>query len=208
MKAKVITLDSKDAGEIELNDAVFGLEMRKDILQRVVEWQRARARAGTHKTKQRNEVSRTTKKAYRQKGTGNARMGAAKTAPHHVGGGRAHGPVVRSHEYKLPKKVRQLGLKIALSTKQASGQLVIIDDAKVKDAKTKKISESFAKLGWKKPLIVTGSEMDESFALAARNVKGVDILPSEGANVYDIIKHKELVLTKVAVEQLEARLAS
>lgn len=207
MKANVITLENKAAGEIELNEAVFGLEARKDILQRVVEWQRAKARAGTHKAKQRNEVSRTTKKAYKQKGTGNARMGAAKTAPHHTGGGKAHGPVVRSHGFSLQKKVRQLGLKMALSSKQASGKLVIVEDLKAKDAKTKAVAASLAKLGWQKPLIIGGAELDAGFASAARNVKNVNVLPVQGTNVLDIIKHKELVLTKEAVDALQARLA-
>ena len=207
MKANVITLDNKTAGELELNEAVFGLPERKDILHRVVEWQRAKARAGTHKTKQRNEITGTTKKAYNQKGTGNARMGAAKKAPHHTGGGRAHGPVVRDHGYSLPKKVRSLGLKTALSVKLAAGHLVILDEAKVKDGKTKAVATAITKLGWKKPLIVTGPELDAGFVKAARNVKGVDVLPAQGANVYDILRHHELVLTKDAVDALQARLA-
>ena len=206
MKTKMITLDNKESGEIELNDAVFGLEVRKDILQRVVEWQRAKARAGTHKTRGRNEVSGTTKKAFRQKGTGRARQGTHR-ATQHVGGARVHGPVVRSHAYDLPKKIRALGLKMALSAKQASGELKIIDDAKAKDTKTAAIAKQFAKLKLEKPLFIGGAQLDEAFAKSARNIKGVDVLPLAGANVYDILKHKELVLTKEAVEGLQSRLA-
>lgn len=206
MKTKMITLESKDAGEIELSDAIFGIEARKDILQRVVEWQRAKARAGTHKTKGRNEVSGTTKKAFKQKGTGRARQGTHR-ATQHVGGARVHGPVVRDHGYNLPKKVRQLGLKMALSAKQASGELKIIDEAKAKDTKTSSMVKSFEKMGLSKPLFIGGAQLDEAFAKSARNIKGVDVLPLQGANVYDILRHKELVLTKEAVEGLQARLA-
>jgi large subunit ribosomal protein L4 len=205
MKAKVITLDAAASGEIELNEAVFGLPARKDILQRMVEWQRAGARAGTHKTKQRQEVSGTTKKMYKQKGTGNARHGA-KRAPQFVGGGIVFGPLVRSHAYDLTKKFRRLALKTALSAKQAAGDLVILNEAKLADAKTSVFVEKMAKLGWQKPLIVDAT-LDESFARAARNVKYVDVLPQVGVNVYDILRHKELVLTKAAVETLEARLS-
>lgn len=206
MKTNIVTLDNKAAGEIELNDAIFGLEARKDILQRVVEWQRAKARAGTHKTKGRNEVSGTTKKAFKQKGTGRARQGTHR-ATQHVGGARVHGPVVRSHAFDLPKKVRALGLKMALSAKQASGQLKIIDEAKSKDSKTSAIVKQFAALELTKPLFITGAAADAGFMQSARNIKGVDVLPLAGANVYDILKHKELVLTKEAVEGLQARLA-
>lgn len=205
MKAKVITLDAAASGEIELNEAVFGLPARKDILQRVVEWQRAKARAGTHKTKQRQEVSGTTKKMYKQKGTGNARHGA-KRAPQFVGGGIVFGPLVRSHAHELTKKFRRLALKTALSAKQASGDLVILSEAKLNEPKTSVFVEKVAKLGWTKPLIVD-AVVDESFAKAARNVKNVDVLPQVGVNVYDILRHKELVLTKAAVETLEARLS-
>ena len=205
MKAKVITLDAKAGGEIELNEAVFGLPARKDILQRVVEWQRAKARAGTHKTKQRAEVSGTTKKMYKQKGTGNARHGA-KRAPQFRGGGIVFGPLVRTHAYELTKKFRRLALKTALSAKQASGDLVILQDTKMSEAKTSAFVEKVAKLGWVKPLIIDVT-VDEAFALAARNVKNVDVLPQVGVNVYDILRHKELVLTKAAVETLEARLS-
>ncbi|MBN67390.1 MAG: 50S ribosomal protein L4 [Rickettsiales bacterium] len=206
MKTKVVTLENKAAGEIELNDAIFGLEPRKDLIQRVVEWQRAKARAGTHKVKNRNEVSATTKKPFRQKGTGNARQGSL-VGPHQTGGGKAHGPVVRSHAYSLPRKVRALGMKHALSAKQSAGKLVVIDDAKAKDAKTSAMASAFAALGWEKPLIIAGEQLDAHFVQAVRNLKGVDVLPSKGANVYDILRHKELVLTKDAVEALQARLS-
>jgi len=206
MKAQVVTLENKAAGEIDLLDAIFGLDPRADILDRVVQWQRAKARAGTHKTKDRSEVSGTGKKPFKQKGTGNARQGTLR-GPHQEGGGRAHGPVVRSHAYSLPKKIRALGLKHALSAKQKAGKLVVVDTLAVKDAKTKAVATSFAGLGLTKPLIITAAEVDAGFALAARNVKGVDILPVIGANVFDILRHKELVLTKDAVSALQERLA-
>ena len=205
MKLNVVTIENKAAGEVELADAVFGLEPRKDILQRVVEWQRAKARAGTHKTKTRAEVSGTGKKPFKQKGSGNARQGTLR-APNHEGGGRAHGPVVRSHAYNLPKKVRALGLRHALSAKQTEGTLVILDAA-AGEAKTKEMAKKLAALGWTKPLIIAGKEVDEAFAKAIRNIKNVDILPVQGANVYDILRHKELVLTKEAAEELQARLS-
>lgn len=206
MKTQVVTLENKAAGEIDLLDAIFGLDPRADILDRVVQWQRAKARAGTHKTKDRSEVSGTGKKPFKQKGTGNARQGTLR-GPHQEGGGRAHGPVVRSHAYSLPKKIRALGLKHALSAKQKAGKLVVVDTLAVKDAKTKAVAASFAGLGLTKPLIITAAEVDAGFALAARNVKGVDILPVIGANVFDILRHKELVLTKDAVSALQERLA-
>lgn len=205
MKLKVITLDSKDAGEIELADAVFGLEPRKDILQRMVEYQRAKARAGTHSTKTRSDVRGGGAKPFKQKGTGRARQGTSR-APQMEGGGKAHGPVVRSHAFDLPKKVRQLAMRHALSSKVKAGTLIVIDEAKCKDGKTKTIVGNIAKLGWKKPLIVAGVELDESFSRAARNIKGTDVLPVQGANVLDILKHNELVLTKEAAEALQARL--
>jgi large subunit ribosomal protein L4 len=205
MKMSVITLENKAAGELELSDAVFGLEPRKDILQRVVEWQRAKRRAGTHKTKTRAEVSGTGKKPFKQKGTGNARQGTLR-APQHEGGGRAHGPVVRSHAFDLPKKVRALGLKHALSAKRASGELLIIESADAGAGKTKTLAAQFQALGWVKPLIIDGAVVNEAFFKAVRNLKGVDVLPTQGANVYDILRHKELVLTKDAVVALQARL--
>ena len=205
MKMNVVTLENKVAGELELNDAIFGLEPRKDILQRVVEWQRAKARAGTHKTKTRAEVSGTGKKPFKQKGTGGARQGTTR-GPHQEGGGRAHGPVNRSHEYKLPKKVRALGLKHALSAKQAEGKLFVVDAFTLKDAKTKSVVKNFAGLGLTKPLFISGAEVDASFAKAINNLIGHDALPVQGANVYDILRHKELVLSKEAVSALEERL--
>jgi large subunit ribosomal protein L4 len=206
MKLNVVTLENKAAGEVELADAVFGLSPRKDILQRVVEWQRSKRRAGTHKTKDRSEVSGTGKKPFKQKGTGNARQGTLR-APQHEGGGRAHGPVVRSHAYDLPKKVRKLGMRHALSAKQAEGKLIVVDSIVVKAAKTKDVAAHFKKLGLTKPLIIGGATLDEAFAKAARNLVGVDVLPMQGANVYDILRHKELVLTKEAALALQARLA-
>ena len=206
MKAKIVTLDNKESGEIELSDAIFGLVARSDILQRVVEWQRAKKRAGTHASRTRSEVSGTTKKQFKQKGTGRARQGTHR-ATQHRGGARVHGPVVRDHGYSLPKKIRALGLKMALSAKQASGQLKVIDDAKVKDTKTAAMVKQFEKLSLTRPLFITGASVDEAFAKSARNIKGVDVLPVQGANVYDILRHKELVLTKEAVEGLQSRLA-
>lgn len=205
MKVNVVTLENKAAGELELNDTVFGLEPRGDILQRVVEWQRAKARAGTHKTKTRAEVSGPGKKPFKQKGTGGARQGTTR-GPHQEGGGRAHGPVVRSHAYSLPKKVRALGLKHALSAKQKEGKLFVVDALTLKDAKTKSVVKSFTTMGLTKPLFISGAEVDAIFAKAIGNLIGHDALPVQGANVYDILRHKELVLTKEAVNALEERL--
>lgn len=205
MKVNVITLEKKAAGEVELADAIFGLEPRADILARVVQWQRDKARAGTHKTKDRSEVSGTGKKPFKQKGSGNARQGTLR-GPHMEGGGRAHGPVVRSHATSLPKKVRALGLKHALSAKQKDGKLFVVDALLAKDAKTKSVVKNFAGLGLTKPLIITGSAADEGFVRSIRNAKGVNLLPVMGANVYDILRHKELVLTKDAVNALQERL--
>ncbi len=206
MKANVLTLDNKAAGEIELNDAIFGLEPRADILHRVVEYQRAKARAGTHKTKDRSEVSGTGKKPFKQKGTGNARQGTLR-APQHEGGGRAHGPVVRSHAVSLNKKIRALGLKMALSAKQKDGALFILDVASSKGAKTSNVAASFKKMGLTKTLIIDTVDANEGFGVVARNLKNVNILPTQGANVYDILRHKQLVITKDAVKALEARFA-
>lgn len=203
MKIAVVTLENKAAGEVDLADAIFGLTPRADILQRVVEWQRAKARAGTHKTKDRSEVSGTGKKPFKQKGTGGARQGTLR-GPHQEGGGRAHGPVVRSHAYSLPKKIRSLGLKHALSAKQAEGKLVVVDSLKA--SKTKEISAQLKKLGLAKPLFISADVVDAGFAKAINNLIGVDALPVAGANVYDILRHKELVLSKDAVAALEARL--
>lgn len=205
MKVKVTTLDNKAAGEIDLNDAVFGLEVRKDILHRVVRWQLAKAQSGTHKTKERNEVSFTTAKMYKQKGTGQARHGA-KSAPNFRKGGTVFGPRVRSHAHDLTKKFRKLGLKIALSSKAAEQNIFVIDSV-AGVAKTKDMVAKLQALGFTKPLFIDGAAVDAGFLKAINNIPNVDVLPSVGANVYDILKHKELVLTKEAVAALEARLA-
>jgi large subunit ribosomal protein L4 len=205
MKANVIKLDSKAAGSIDLDDAIFGLEPRADILHRVVRYQLAKRQAGTHKVKTRSEVSYSTKKIYRQKGTGGARHGA-RSAPIFRGGGVYKGPKVRSHAHDLTKKFRKLGLKHALSAKATAGELVIVDDATAKTAKTADLAKVMNNLGWKKALIIDGAEVNENFLLASRNIEGLDILPSQGANVYDILKSNTLVLTKAGAEALEARL--
>ena len=204
MKLDVIKLDGGKAGSIDLNEALFGLEPRVDILHRVVRWQRNNAQAGTHKVKTRSEVSYSTKKIYRQKGTGGARHGA-RSAPIFRGGGVYKGPTPRSHGHDLPKKVRALGLKHALSAKAKAGELVVIDAA-VSDGKTSALAKAVANLGWKRALIIDGAAVNENFAQAARNIEGLDILPTMGANVYDILKRDTLVITKAGVEALEARL--
>jgi len=205
MKCPVTTLDNKKAGEIDLDDSVFGLPERKDILARVVNWQLAKRRAGTHKVKTRGEVSGSTRKLFRQKGTGNARMGSARTTQRR-GGGTVFGPVVRDHSHELTKKVRKLGLKTALSAKAAEGKLIVIDEAALKAPKTAELAKKFAALGWSSVLIIDGAQVDDGFAKAARNLPLVDVLPQQGANVYDILRRDTLVLTKGAVEALEARL--
>lgn len=205
MKADVIKLDAKAAGSIDLDDAIFGLEPRADILHRVVRYQLAKRQAGTHKVKTRSEVSYSTKKIYRQKGTGGARHGA-RSAPIFRGGGVYKGPKVRSHAHDLTKKFRKLGLKHALSAKVAAGELVIVESAEIGNAKTKELAKVIKNLGWKKTLIIDGAVVNENFALAARNIDGIDLLPSVGANVYDILKAHTLVLTKAGAEALEARL--
>jgi large subunit ribosomal protein L4 len=204
MKLDVIKLDGGKAGSVELGDEVFGLEPRADILQRVVRWQRNKAQAGTHKVKTRSEVSYSTKKIYRQKGTGGARHGSRK-APIFRKGGIYKGPTPRSHGHDLPKKVRALGLKHALSAKVKEGSLVIID-AISSDGKTGVLAKQIRDLGWKRTLIIDGADVNENFARAAANIEGLDVLPSMGANVYDILRRDTLVLTKSAVEALEARL--
>jgi large subunit ribosomal protein L4 len=205
MKLKVVTLENKAAGEIDLSDAIFGLEVRTDLLHRMVEYQRAKAQSGTHKTKTISEISGTTKKPFKQKGTGNARQGSLRSAQMR-GGSTIFGPVVRSHAVGLPKKVRALALKHALSQKQKEGALFVIENMSVKDAKTKKIADTFKKNGWNAPLIIGGEKLDENFAKAARNIIHVDVLPQAGINVYDILRHKQLVLTKDALAHLEERL--
>ena len=205
MKTKIMTLDNKDAGEIELSDAIFGLEPRVDLIQRVIVWQLAKRRAGSHKTLRRGEINRTTKKWYKQKGTGSARHGA-RSAPQFVGGGKAMGPVLRSHEFDLPKKVRTLGLRHALSAKAKDSKLIVVDAATAKEAKTKVLAKRLAKLGLGSALIVDG-EFDKNFTLSARNLVGVVLLPTAGLNVYDILKRDTLVLTTAAVKAIEERLA-
>jgi large subunit ribosomal protein L4 len=206
MKADAIKLDGKKAGSVELSDAIFGLEPRADILHRVVRWQRNNAQAGTHKVKTRSEVNYSTKKIYRQKGTGGARHGA-RSAPIFRGGGVYKGPTPRSHGHDLPKKVRKLGLMHALSAKATAGELVIIDSIDIKDVKTKALAAQVKELGWKRALIIDGAEVNADFAQAARNIAGLDILPTMGANVFDILKRDTLVITKAGLEALEARLS-
>ncbi|MEZ5885543.1 MAG: 50S ribosomal protein L4 [Paracoccaceae bacterium] len=205
MKLDVIKLDGGKAGTIDLDEALFGLEPRADILHRVVRWQRAKAQAGTHSAKTRSEVSYSTKKIYRQKGTGGARHGDRK-APIFRHGGKYKVPTPRSHAHDLPKQVRALGLKHALSAKAGSGNLVIIDTLSMAEAKTAILAKAAKELGWKKVLIIDGAEVNENFARAAANIEGIDVLPSMGANVYDILKRETLILTKAGVEALEARL--
>ncbi|MDH3262578.1 MAG: 50S ribosomal protein L4 [Paracoccaceae bacterium] len=205
MKADVITLEAKKAGSVDLADEIFGLEPRADILHRMVRWQRAKAQAGTHKVKTRSEVSYSTKKIYRQKGTGGARHGD-RGAPIFRHGGTYKGPTPRSHAHDLPKKFRVLGLKHALSSKAASGNLVILDAAEMKEAKTGLLAKAVRELGWKRTLVIDGAAVNENFARAAANIEGLDVLPSMGANVYDILRRDTLVLTKAGVEALEARL--
>ena len=205
MKLDVIKLDGGKAGSIELNEALFGLEPRADILHRVVRWQRAKAQAGTHSTLTRAEVSYSTKKIYKQKGTGGARHGSKK-APIFRHGGVVKGPTPRSHAHDLPKKFRALGLRHALSAKAKAGELVIVDVANMADAKTAMLAKMVSERGWKRVLVIDGASVNENFALAARNIEGVDVLPTMGANVYDILKRDTLVITKAGVEALEARL--
>jgi len=206
MKLDVVTLDAGKAGSIELSDEIFGIaEIRGDILQRVVTWQLAKRRSGNHKIQVRNEVSRTGKKMYKQKGTGGARHGSRRAAQF-VGGAKAHGPVVRSHAIDLPKKVRALGLKHALSSKAKDGALVVLDAATVDAPKTAALRARFDKLGLTNALIITGAQVDGAFKLAARNIPNVDVLPTVGLNVYDVLRREKLVLTREAVEAIQARL--
>ena len=204
MKLKVIKIDGASAGSVELVDEIFGLDPRVDILHRVVRWQRNKAQAGTHKVKTRSETSFSRKKIYRQKGTGGARHGD-RNAPIFRKGGVYKGPTPRSHAHDLPKKVRTLGLKHALSAKAKEGALVIIDKATA-SGKTAELAKQVKELGWKRALVIDGAEVNDNFAQAARNIDGLDILPTIGANVYDILKRDTLVLTKAGVEALEARL--
>src|SRR5580704_1405953 len=205
MKLDVINLDGAKAGSIELSDAIFGIdEIRGDILARCVNWQLAKRRAGTHKVQTRNENSRTGKKMYRQKGTGGARHGSRR-APQFVGGSRAFGPVVRSHAFALPKKVRALALRHALSAKVKDGGLIVIESATLEAAKTKALVGHFSGLGLTNALIIDGAEVHTGFATAARNIPNIDVLPIQGINVYDILRRQKLVLTKAALDALEAR---
>ena len=205
MKCSVTTLANKKAGDIELDDAVFGLPSRPDILARTVNWQLAKRRAGTHKVKSRGEVSGSTRKLFRQKGTGNARVGSARTSQRR-GGGVVFGPAVRDHAHSLNKKIRKLALKTALSVKAAEGKLVVIDSTEVKSPKTSEMAKSLNKLGWASVLLIDGEKVNDNFAKAVRNIPCVDVLPQQGANVYDIMRRDTLVLTKDAVAALEARL--
>ncbi len=205
MKADVIKLDAGKAGSVELSDEIFGLTPRADILQRMVRYQLAKRQAGTHKVKTRSETSYSTKKIYRQKGTGGARHGD-RNAPIFRKGGVYKGPTPRSHAHDLTKKFRKLGLKHALSAKAAAGELVVLDVADLKEAKTKTLAKVIRDLGWKRTLVIDGAEVNENFALAARNIDSIDVLPSIGANVYDILRRDTLVLTTAGVEALEARL--
>lgn len=205
MKIAVKTFDNTSAGEIDLDDSVFGLEVRTDLLHRMVNWQLAKRRSGNHKTKGISEISGTTKKPYKQKGTGHARQGSMRS-PQFRGGARIFGPVVRSHAHDLPKKVRKLALRHALSSKAAEGKLVVVDAVVADSHKTKGLAAKLSALGLDSALILAGEQIDTNFALAARNLPFIDVLPSQGANVYDILRRDTLVLSCQAVEQLEARL--
>lgn len=205
MKTQVIKLDASEAGEIELDDAIFGLEPRTDILHRMVRWQLAKRQAGTHSVLGKSDVSYSTKKIYRQKGTGGARHGSRK-APIFRHGGTYKGPTPRSHAHDLTKRFRALGLKHALSAKAGAGELVVIEAAELAEGKTKVLAQTLKTLGWKRALVIDGAEVNENFARAARNIADLDVLPSVGANVYDILRRDTLVLTRSAVEALEARL--
>jgi large subunit ribosomal protein L4 len=204
MDIKVTTLAGKSAGSVSVSDTVFGLEPRIDIIQRVVLWQLAKRQQGTHKTKGRSEISRTGAKMFRQKGTGRARHSSAR-APQFRGGGKAHGPVARSHETNIPKKVRTLGLRHALSAKAKSSDLIIIDDLKSADAKTKGLLAQLTGLGLDNALLIGGAEIDSNFKNAASNIPHIDVLPVQGINVYDILRRNKLVLSKAAIEALEER---
>ncbi|HVV65398.1 MAG TPA: 50S ribosomal protein L4 [Rhizomicrobium sp.] len=205
MKTKVLSLDNKAAGEIDLNDSIFGLEPRADLIHRVVVWQLAKRRSGQHKVLTRGEINRTKKKLYKQKGTGQARHGA-RSAPLFVGGAKAMGPVAHSHEFDLPRKVKALGLKHALSSKARDGAIVVLDEAKAKKVKTADLAKRFDKMGLGDALIVDG-EFDKNFQLSARNLARIGLLPAAGLNVYDIMKSDKLVLTTAALKLIEERLA-
>jgi large subunit ribosomal protein L4 len=202
----VINLASETVGTVELDDAIFGVAVRPDILARTVNWQLAKRRAGTHKTKSRGEVARSGKKPFKQKGTGRARQGSTK-GPHMRGGGVVFGPQPRDHATLLPKKVRRLALRCALSVKVAEGSLIVLDKAELTEAKTKVLAACVEKLGWQKALVIDGSSVETNFARAAKNLVGIDVLPSQGANVYDILRHRTVVVTRAGLEKLKERLA-
>ena len=204
MDIKITTLSGGEAGSVTLADEIFGLEPREDILQRVVRWQLAKRQQGTHQSLGRAEIARTGAKLYKQKGTGRARHGSAR-APQFRGGGKAHGPVSRSHAHDLPKKLRALGLKHALSAKAKSGGLIVVDNIASTDGKTKAVATQLAGLGWTNALIIGGAELDVNFSRSARNLPNIDVLPVQGINVYDILRRQTLVLSKAAVEALEER---
>lgn len=204
MDLTITTLEGKDAGKVKVSDTVFGLDPREDLLQRVVRWQLARRQQGTHQSQSRADVSRTGAKMYKQKGTGRARHASAR-APQFRGGGKAHGPVSRSHAHELPKKVRALGLKHALSAKMKAKDLIVVDELNLKEAKTKTLVTKFAKLGFDNALLIGGKEIDVNFSRAAANIPNIDVLPIQGINVYDILRRGKLILSKAAVEALEER---
>lgn len=204
MDIKITTLGGQDAGKVKLSEEIFGLEPREDILARVVRWQLAKKQQGTHQSKGRADIARTGAKMYKQKGTGRARHSSAR-APQFRGGGKAHGPVARSHEHDLPKKVRALGLKHALSAKAKASNLIVIDELKLAEAKTKALVANLATLGLTNALVIGGAELDQNFKLAATNIPNIDVLPIQGINVYDILRRGTLVLSKAAVEALEER---
>ena len=205
MQANVTTLEARSAGSIDLDDAIYGLEPRPDILHRMVRYQQLKRMAGTHHVKDRSEVIVTGKKMYKQKGTGSARHGD-KSVPQWRGGGKAFGPKPRSHAIGLPKKVRALALRHALSSKAKAGELIVLDKAEARDGKTKGLKAAFQKLELLNALIIDGAELEPGFARAARNIPNIDVLPAQGINVYDILRRRKLVLTKAAVAALEARL--
>ncbi len=204
MKYEVRNLENKKVGDIQLNADIFSVPLRQDVIARMIHWQLAKRRAGTHATKGISQISGTTRKPWKQKGTGRARQGSLRS-PQFRGGAVIFGPVPRDHGYSLPKKVRQLALKTALSAKAASGELLILEDLKTKSAKTKEIKEKFAGLGLRSVLIIDGAELNQDFARSISNLPGVDLLPQQGINVYDIIRHEHLVLTKAAIENIESR---
>ena len=204
MKVDITTFDGGAAGSVDLSDEIFGLEPRMDLIHRMVRYQLAKRRAGTHAVKNRADIWRTGKKMYKQKGTGGARHGSARV-PQFRGGGRAFGPQLRTHEHDLPKKVRALALRHALSSKARDANLIVVDQARLDEAKTKALRTRFDTMGLSNALIIAGSEVDQNFGLAARNLPNIDVLPVEGINVYDILRRDKLVLTREAVDALEAR---